>query len=280
MKNTSNKVVHLIHRKPKYEKVKLKTGAWKLAYADFVTAMMCFFMLMWLLNAVPSEKLKDVAMYFKPTFGFISKSEEDSDNTTKKTKKDNQEKIYDNNVVSSISSDLDVDVDQVFASLQTQITNDIQQDITLKNYAPNLSFNRNSDGLEISILDNNKGKMFKRGSAELTDEAKEVLMTVSQAIKYIPNLIAISGYTEKSNSMSLNGYSKWDLSAARANEARRVLQIAGVPEERIAKIVAYGDNALLMKDDPYSPRNRRVSITLMTKFDSIQYRVPLSNSQK
>ncbi len=267
-------------KKLQYHKPPLRMGAWKLAYADFVTAMMCFFMLMWLLNAVPSEKLKDVAMYFKPTFGFMNRSEESGDDTSRKTRKDTNDTIYNDSVVPSATNDLDINTNQEFMSLQSQITDEIQKDITLKNYSANISFHRTNEGLEISILDNNNGEMFQRGSAELTESGKEMLIAVSHAIKYIPNLVAIGGYTEKSNNVSISGYSKWDLSSARANAARKILQMSGIPQEKIAKISAYGDNMLLVRDDPYSPRNRRVSVTLLTKFDNVQYRIPNIKTEK
>ena len=163
-------------------------------------------------------------------------------------------------------------------NIQTKIKSEINNDLYMKDFASNISTAMNGDGLEISIFDNNEHPMFKQGSTELTDDGKLIVERITQSILYTPNHIVISGYTEKVDNNSITGNSGWGLSAGRADATRKIMQITGLPEERIAKLVSYGDNKPLDNDDPYSPKNRRITITLMTQWSTVQYKVPISNS--
>ncbi len=247
-----------------------KEGAWKLAYADFVTAMMCFFMLMWLLNATPSQKLKSMATYFKPTIDFFSKkvSSEEGTKESEPGTKDLSEHDESNRSASN----------EEMSNIEDKLKSEIANDPYVRDLSSNISTKMNKDGLEITIFDRNNTPMFDKGSATLTTQAKLLVESVTRSILYIPNRIVIGGYTEKTYDNSIAGYSNWDLTGARANSARKVMQIVGMPSERIAKLVAYGDNVPFDENDPYAPSNRRITITLLNKWSTVKYKVPISNA--
>jgi chemotaxis protein MotB len=245
-----------------------KEGAWKLAYADFVTAMMCFFMLMWLLNATPSQKLKSMAMYFKPTVGFFNK---------------NDNKVSDEISINtpSVERNSDTTTDSqsdVLQSIEAKIISDLSSDGSSKDLVNNISTKISGDGLEISVFDNNKTPMFKKSSTELTDDAKLLMTKITKIITYLPNRVVIGGHTEKTNGVSIDGYSGWELAAGRASSAMKVMQLNGLPEEKIAKLVSYGDNSPIDENDPYNRRNRRITITLLAKWSTVDYKAPISKS--
>ncbi len=245
-----------------------KEGAWKLAYADFMTAMMCFFMLMWLLNTTPSQKLQNMANYFQPTVVFFNKKNSLEE---EKTSEEKNEDAPSTNAQANMEND-------AISKLEEQLKSDLTSDPDIQEFSSSIATSINSDGLEISIFDNNKHPMFEKNSAQLTDEAKIILAKLSKSLTYLPNRIVISGYTEKVDGMSIDNYGGWNISAARSNAAMKVMQIAGLPEEKIAKLVAYGDNVPLDEDDPYSPRNRRITITVLAKWSTVDYKSPISKS--
>ncbi len=249
----------------------VKEGAWKLAYADFVTAMMCFFMLMWMLNATPSQKLKSMATYFKPTIDFFSKKVSNEDGT--KESEPGTKDFSEHDAINKSDS-----TDDDMSTIEGKIQSDLSSDSYVRDLSSSISTKMNKDGLEITIFDHNQTPMFEKGSANLTTAAKRLIEVITQSILYVPNRIVIGGYTEKTYDNSITGYGNWDLTAARANAARKVMQIVGMPAERIAKLVAYGDNVPFDENDAYAPSNRRITITLMSKWSTVKYKVPISNT--
>ena len=242
-----------------------KEGAWKLAYADFMSAMMCFFMLMWLLYATPSEKLKSMAMYFKPTIGFFSHTA-------------NSEKAVDENNNQLDSSSQKDSLSALMTNMQLKINTDFASDISTRNLVNSISTQINGDGLEISIFDNNTSPMFKKGSTELTEEAKIILAKITKSITYLPNNIIIGGHIEKMNGNSVDAYTGWDLSAGRASNAMKAMQVYGLPEEKVTKLVAYGDNDPLDTQNPYAAKNSRITITVLTSWSTVDHKKPISNT--
>ena len=247
-----------------------REGAWKLAYADFVTAMMCFFMLMWLLNATPSEKLKSMAMYFKPTIAFFNHSV--NGQTSQDANNKNQIDSSENSRYQTNSQS------ELLTSMQLKINTEFASDISTRDLVDSIATQMNGDGIEISIFDNNTQPMFKKGSTELTEGAKIILTKIAKSITYLPNRIIIGGHTEKMNSNSVEGYTGLDLSAGRASNAMKVMQVHGLPEEKVTKLVAYGDNVPLDSQNPYAEKNSRITITVLTKWSTVDYKTPISKS--
>lgn len=240
-----------------------KEGAWKLAYADFVTAMMCFFMLMWLLNATPSEKLKSMAMYFKPTISFFENP------TSQKVNEEDNKNQINNSDNSAITAEEQADI---LNNIQLKLNTDFASDVSIQPLINNINIQMNKDGLEISIFNNNSDSMFKNNSIELTSNAKKILTKIVKSISYLPNRIIIGGHTGKMS----NSLNSWDLSTGRAINAMKFMQMYGLPEEKVFKLNAYSDNELLDNENPSAAKNNRITITILTDSTKENYKDPMS----
>ncbi|MDJ1305674.1 MAG: OmpA family protein [Candidatus Midichloria sp.] len=252
-------------------------GAWKVAYADFVTAMMAFFLLLWLLNSTPSQKLKGIAQYFEPTIGLMNRKSLDKDSSESRSE---DEAPSDGPSVSGLvygvkragqivsiqqqgmeQTDIETE-NKTFMSTQENIERQIQSDAALSKFKNQITLEQTPDGLLIQVQDSDKQEMFESGSATLSPNAKLILEKIVKLIQYSPNFISIGGYTDRINNNTGN-YTAWELSADRANAARRFIVNRGIASDRIAKVVAYADSAPLDENNPYAAKNRRVSIMLM-----------------
>jgi chemotaxis protein MotB len=155
-----------------------------------------------------------------------------------------------------------------FAAAEFALRQAIQDVPELKNLADNLLIDRTPEGLRIQLVDQDKQSMFPIGSAQLDDAAQKLLVLVSQVVQRLPNKVSISGHTDATPYSWGRSYSNWELSADRANASRRALIGDGVPADRIEKVVGLADRDPLVKDDPRSPRNRRISIVLLREANS------------
>ena len=254
-------------------------GSWKVAYADFVTAMMTFFMLMWLLNTTPTQQLKAVATYFEPTIGFINQSGEGLQ--SKKNLGDNNEEAHEGrlekgvvygvkrtgSIVDISAPGMQVDVDEMdnqrFKMVQDELQKALKEDKTLSTVKESVIFEQSPEGLVIKLLDQDKDPMFESGNSNLKPYAKTLLLKILKLIQLSPNFIAISGYTDKNKEDPMAQYSNWELSSDRGNSTRRFLVANGLATDKISKIVAFADTAPLIIENPYDSRNRRVEITLL-----------------
>ncbi len=268
-------------------------GAWKVAYADFVTAMMAFFLLLWLLNSVPSSKLKGIAQYFEPTIGILGKSGSNSDNNSRKSNEKDEvdsEGVNVKGIVygvpqtgSTTNSDMNDNAEEKeqvenerFSIFEKELNKAIQNDSTLKQFKDSISLTQTAEGLVIKITDADKKPMFQAGSDNLEAYAKVILKKVAELIKYSPNFIAIGGYTDKSNDSSSEDYSNWELSADRANATRRFLVSSGIAPEKIARITGFADTDPLVPSNPYDYKNRRISIMLLRNSAMPSYKVSIT----
>ncbi|CAL7960342.1 chemotaxis protein MotB [Alphaproteobacteria bacterium] len=255
------------------------SDAWKLAYADFITAMMAFFLLLWLLNSVPSQKLKNMALYFEPTLGVLGKSGINEKDVKSQEKEDVASKgpnvkgfVYGvaqtGKMVSVPSEGQPVDEkveSEQFSLFESSLEKELNRDEVLQKFRESIQVEQSPEGLLIQITDQDNLPLFKAGTAVLMDYTKNLLAKITDLIKYFPNFIAISGYTDKSQDSTLADYGKWELSSDRANAARRFMISTGIAPEKIAKISAYADTQPLISGNPYDPKNRRVSVLLLRK---------------
>jgi chemotaxis protein MotB len=234
-------------------------GSWKVAYADFVTAMMAFFLLMWLLTMVSAEKRVKLANYFKDfslfeqggtpidtsksissSFSIMEQSSQNSSNEARGYVKKPPETA----TIEQIQEKLEKAIQTRLADLKDQILVD-----TFKG------------GVRIQVVDNEGKSMFLLGSSELTDNSKKALSVIAENIKNLGNKMAIGGHTD-SLSYSSNQYTNWELSTERASAARAFLENNGVETKRLIMVAGYADVEPLVREDPYDPRNRRISILL------------------
>lgn len=253
-------------------------GAWKVAYADFVTAMMAFFLLLWLLNSTPSQKLKGIAQYFEPTvgisghkgIGFEGGKAQASEGINSYDREAGVKYgvLKKGDVVSSPQAGTEISIEEVenehFSLVEGELKKVIMGDSELSQYQDNIQFEVTPEGLQIKITDQEKYPMFTAGNAELNTYTKNILNKLSNLIKYSPNFLAISGHTDADTSALTKDYSNWELSADRANAARRyMVEQGGVPADQIARIVGRADTDPIDIANPQSPRNRRIAITLL-----------------
>ncbi len=253
-------------------------GAWKVAYADFVTAMMAFFLLLWLLSTTSKARLEGLAEYFTPTVGIkdsqgigfkgglvqsdkgISKSNQSdagivsgrSPNGSVADNPDNQSK-----------SEADQDAN-LFKDGATAIEQSFSQDKAMAQYKDNVTVQQTPEGLKIDITDTDKYSMFERGSTVLTEHGQAILSRVAKILQKMPNYMAITGHTDASPAETGKAdYTNWELSSDRAQVARRFLIKSGMEPERPKKVTGMADKELLTPNEPRGPRNRRISIVML-----------------
>jgi chemotaxis protein MotB len=213
-------------------------GAWKVAYADFVTAMMSLFIVLWLMGS--SEKVKKaVAGYFndpKGTGSMLGTTMTGTGETIAKMDTKDLEKLKD-----KLEQEIKARKDLEKLSKQIEIT------VT-------------SEGLRIELLEGKDGTFYQIGSPKLSDSGQELLTLLATELKTLPNSLLLEGHTDSTSYSNDNGYSNWDLSADRANSARRILQQDGVRNNQVTQVRGYADQMLRVKNNPTDPSNRRVSI--------------------
>lgn len=241
-------------------------GAWKIAYADFVTAMMAFFLLMWLLGSVSQGTLDGIAEYFKtPLKVALSGGQGTGDATsvvkgggTDLTRKSGQ-------VKKSAEAERAAEKDRM-NRLQKKIQQTIDQSAQLKTYKDQLKLEMTAEGLRIQIVDEQNRPMFSSGSAELLPATRELLQALAKDLNQMPNRISISGHTDSTPySGGLGGYSNWELSADRANAARRELIAGGLESDKVLRVVGLADADPLIRSDMQAAENRRITIVVLNK---------------
>jgi chemotaxis protein MotB len=223
-------------------------GSWKVAYADFVTAMMAFFLLLWLISMVTPEKKASLADYFR-NFNIFQQGGrsfmEQSSSIHKDVKTSTAEIVTGEMSAEDMKEKLKVAIEEKLKNLKDQILLDIVD-----------------GGVRIQIVDLEGRPMFPSGNAEPNDKCKQILKVVAENIKDSSNKIAVEGH---SDSAPFKGgkITNWELSTSRASEARKQLERDGIDSSRVARVVGYADNEPLIKEDPTDARNRRISIILL-----------------
>jgi chemotaxis protein MotB len=241
-------------------------GSWKVAYADFVTAMMAFFLVMWLISMVSEDKRARVSEYFNH-FSLFEKGGQSFMMKNEKTK--SVIKIFDSHDTASNSSGNDnangSNISNGTGSLtanriEGKLKNAIKE--KLGNMKDQVLVDISDGSVRIEVVDKKGGTvMFNNGSRELTADGKKALRVIAESLKGIPGKIAIEGHTDAS--IYAGGqYSNWELSTDRASAARRELEDSGMSPDRLIRVAGYAATEPLIKKDPLDPRNRRISIRL------------------
>jgi chemotaxis protein MotB len=214
-------------------------GAWKVAYADFVTAMMSLFIVLWLMNS--SEKIKKaVAGYFNDPKGTAS--------------------LLGTTMSGNGASPAETKTDDLMKQLKEKLDAEIRAKQELKKLSDQIEITITPEGLRIELLEGAKATFYESGSAHLSASGQELLALLAGELKTLPNSLLIEGHTDAAPYSSETGYSNWELSADRANAARRLLQQDGVRADQVTQVRGYADQMLRVKGKPYDPSNRRISI--------------------
>jgi chemotaxis protein MotB len=226
-------------------------GAWKVAYADFVTAMMALFIVLWVLGQ--SEEVKEtVAGYFRDPAGFDMKSG---------SKPGARNEII-NLELEAKQAQMERQQKQ-FEEMKGKITEELSKNPEFDKLSDQIEITMVKEGLKIELLESSNNVFFEIGSSQLNREAEGILQTIAQDLKKLPNIIVVEGHTDSRKYIGqLKNYDNFDLSAERANSARRALANSGVPDEQIDEIRGYADKRLRDSADPFSVVNRRISIII------------------
>jgi chemotaxis protein MotB len=213
-------------------------GAWKVAYADFVTAMMALFIVLWLMNS--SEKIrKAVAGYFNDPKGTST-------------------------LMGTTMSGTGETVTAASATSMEQLKQRLEEEIKarkdLEKLSKQIEITITPEGLRIELLEDRNGTFYELGSARLSGSGQELLALLAGQLKTLPNALLIEGHTDATPYSSDATYSNWELSADRANAARRLLQQDGVRADQVTQVRGYANQMLRVKTDPFDPSNRRISI--------------------
>lgn len=251
-------------------------GAWKLAYADFVTAMMAFFLLLWLLSLLNKYQLSGVGEYFKkPLKDIFNKSEhvqpqsskhligtQEKPGTTKQPMQ--QEKNMSKDTTSPKSNDMKkaAELSQV-THIKQSIDKKIQSNAVLKDFKNQLNVEVTKQGLKITLKDLENNPMFSKGESEFVAKADKIFPLIASEINKYKNKILIIGHTDAGQYQDKIDYTNWELSADRANATRRYLLKNGVDGSRFLDIQAMADVAPLDKKNPYASVNRRIEIIVL-----------------
>ncbi len=255
-------------------------GAWKIAYADFVTAMMAFFLLMWLLGSTAKGDLKGISEYFKTPLRVALSGGSGSGDSSSVIKGGGTDLTRSSGQVKSGERDAEKKILSMKAaaqefrrqelsklkSLKSSIEKAIDNSVKLKQFKNQILLDITSEGLRIQIVDEQNRPMFQSGSAELEYYTRDILRAIGQTLNEVPNKLSISGHTDAALYGGGNrGYSNWELSADRANASRRELIAGGMSEDKIVRVVGLASAVLFKKDEPLNPVNRRISLIIMNK---------------
>ena len=253
-------------------------GAWKIAYADFITAMMAFFLLMWLLGATTKAQLQGIAQWFKnpeqvslmggPGSGSASSILPGGGSNLNKTagevQRGQKHQVIASNETPANGSE---HVDQHnLEHLKKVLDAQIASNPALGAFRKHLLINITPEGLRIQVVDSTKKSMFPSGSTILEPYARAIFQAIAPTLNELPNAISITGHTDALRYLNGGkGYSNYNLSAGRANAVRQTLVQSGLDESKILRVVGMGSAVLYVPNEPDSPLNRRVSIVVLSQ---------------
>jgi len=260
----------IIRRKKVYAADGHHGGAWKVAYADFVTAMMAFFLLMWLLNATTEEQRKGIADYFNPNIPLAAVSGGGAD-ALKGDTLHTQDTLVKSGTGEEGDNDRDPKNPNSSGAANAEADSDLNQKIDAMNDAlaavdkelsEHLILKMSPEGLVIELVDQDDSPLFTSGSATPSPILRDLVGIVASSFQNVGNDIKIVGHTDNHAFVGNGEYSNWELSSDRALTARRLLTQSGFASTQIAEVSGKSSTQPL-SDDPYSPQNRRISITLL-----------------
>ncbi len=255
-------------------------GSWKVAFADFATAMMAFFLLLWLMGNTSEAEKESISGYFNDPSGVADKSgatrsiigEGGADLAVitieaptvvlKDEKNEETSSIVDPKTIEQLAAEQER-AELLF--LKQELDELMQSSEAFKNSSDQVFIDITPSGLRIQIVDKENRPMFDRASAELKSYTKQILDGLAGVLKNVPNQLSITGHTDATRFNQLEDYGNWELSTDRANAARRVLNQAGISEKQIARVEGFSSSILFDSEKPYAPVNRRIAIIVLNK---------------
>ena len=255
-------------------------GAWKVAYADFVTAMMAFFLLMWLLGATTEQQRKGLADYFTPTLVEMKEGSAGSNGLLGGDSMEGKENYPTTGGQGNLSITIPKDTSGVkdkgaqdrkqrrekdmaqFQAVKAKLEAKLASDAILRKFAKNVRFTETREGLRIDLIDEADFAMFGMGTDQLLPQARALVREVARVISGVPNDVIVRGHTDGLPYSSGRSMNNWMLSSSRAEATRKAFADLGIPNARFAKIEGVADREPFIPGDLYDPRNRRMSVIL------------------
>ena len=256
-------------------------GAWKIAYADFVTAMMAFFLLMWLISMTTQEQKNGLAEYFAPSAsspatsgagGMLYGTALDTSGNKASTPRDaarGSVEREDTTRATTPGRASDLDASPQAASVQADysaiasLRQALQTLPDIAELSKNIVIEPTKEGVNVSLVDQDGRSMFREGSVEPHERTRRVLETLAPALRQLPNRLSVTGHTSATRPGSARVIEPWNLTAGRALAVREILAGSGVPNDNFTSVVGRADTEPVYPDNPYLAPNRRVTITLL-----------------
>ena len=255
-------------------------GAWKIAYADFVTAMMAFFLLMWLLGSTTQGDLKGIAEYFQnpmkvsmsggsgagDAFSVIQGGGRDLTAAAGQVKRGQNEERDRRAQMEQAKHELEKVEEKRLENLKDKVEQAIKGNPKLGDFENQIRLDITAEGLRIQIVDDLKSAMFDNGKAVMRPAMREILRAITPVLNEVDHKITLLGHTDSVPFVGGEaGYSNWELSSDRANASRRQLVAGGIAENKVVRVAGLASSVPLLPDDPDHPANRRISIIVMNK---------------
>jgi chemotaxis protein MotB len=248
--NRSHNDIPVIIKRKKHSAHAHHGGAWKVAYADFVTAMMALFIVLWIVGQ--SKQVKQyVAHYFKDPGAFFENTKGGG--------------IHTGSSVTTTQQTIDENLQRESKALElmaASILNEVKKDPTLNKLVQQMSIELTKEGLRINLYESAENAYFDVGTARLKPEAVGILTAIAAEVGKLPNKVLVEGHTDALPYSSISGYTNFELSADRANAARRLLMTNGLRSNQIAEVRGYADTKLRDRNRPFDEANRRISIVI------------------
>jgi chemotaxis protein MotB len=253
-------------------------GAWKIAYADFVTAMMAFFLLMWLIGSTAEGDRKGIAEYFQTPLrvalaggsgsgdasSILDGGGEDLTRSAGQVQRSDEPARRQTINLQAARAELRRQESERLQGLKRRFEEAILKDEKLAQFKSQIRLELTAEGLQVTVVDEQNRAMFDTGGAALKDYTREVMRAIGGLLNDVENAISLAGHTDAAQyALGERGYSNWELSADRANASRRELVAGGMKENKILRVVGLGSSLPLDPDNPLNPMNRRISLVVL-----------------
>lgn len=241
-------------------------GGWKIAYADFMTAMMAFFLVMWLLSSSSKVQLEGIAEHFRMPLLVALSGGQKSSLSSSVIPGGGADLMKRDGEVKQGEPPEDEEEQARLSALKSRLDELIESNPTFKQFKSQILIDITTEGLRLQIVDSEKKPMFDLASAAVVPHMRAILRALAPVINELPNKITLSGHTDAITYGSGQlGYSNWELSADRANASRRELAAGGLSDTKVMRVVGLSDSMHLDKADPRNPINRRISVIVLNR---------------